>query len=281
MISICTACTPWYPLLDLLPRLAAAGYQGLELGVKPHVADPTKPPNCWGNNHAVIGLDAREAMLPQLEDQLQRNGLHLAAIGSYHQAQELAVHRRLAVIARRLGCGIIRATIPGPDPATGYAAQLAAQRVAWRELAALGVDHGVRFSIELHDHSLTPSASSAMRILESLPVAGCGVILDAANTVYEGNEAMPMLIDILGGHLAHVHVKQRTFKRRESPDRGSLLDMPITPLSEAGDIAWPQIVALLRTAGYRGWFSVEDFTRLDRPEERLAADAAWIKALLG
>lgn len=280
MISICTACTPWYPLLDLLPRLATAGYQGIELGVKPHAADPAKPPNCWGNNHAVISIDAVEAMLPQLEEMLGRTGLRLAAIGSYHQAHELAVHRRLAAIARRLGCGVIRATIPGHDPAQGYAAQLAAQRTAWRELAALGADHGVRFAIELHDHSLTPSASSAMRILENLPAAGCGVILDAANTVYEGNEAMPMLIDLLGAHLAHVHVKQRTFKRREQPDRGSLLDMPITPLSEPGDVAWPQIVALLRAAGYRGWWSVEDFTRLDRPDERLASDAAWIRALL-
>lgn len=280
MISICTACTPWYPLLELLPRLAAAGYQGIEVGVKPHVADPAIPPNCWSNNHAVICVEVLEAMLPQLEEQLQRNGLRLAAIGSYHQAHELAVHRRLAAIARRLGCGIVRATIPRHDAALGYAAQLAAQRGAWRELAALGADQGVRFAIELHDHTLSPSASSAMRILEGLPTTGCGVILDAANTVYEGNEAMPMLIDILGAHLAHVHLKQRTFRRRETPDLGSLFDMPITPLSQPGDVAWPQIVALLRAAGYRGWWSVEDFTRLERPEERLAADAAWVRALL-
>jgi hypothetical protein len=45
MISICTACTPWYPLPELLPRLAAVGYQGIEVGVKPHVADPAEPPS--------------------------------------------------------------------------------------------------------------------------------------------------------------------------------------------------------------------------------------------
>ena len=89
-----------------------------------------------------------------------------------------------------------------------------------------------------------------------------------------------MLIDILGRHLAHVHVKQRTFRRRDAPDRASLLDMPISPLSEPGDVPWPAIAALLRAAGYAGWWSVEDFTRLDRPEERLPLDAAWIRALL-
>ncbi len=281
MISICTACTPWYPVLELLPRLAAAGYDGIELGVKPHQADPAQPPNCWKNNHAVISVDALEALLPELEAGLQQHGLRLAAIGSYHQAHELVTHRRLAVIARRLGCGIIRATIPGHDAKEGYAAQLAAQRSAWRELAALGAGEGVRFAIELHDHSLTASASAAMRILEDLPVAGCGVILDAANTVYEGNEAIPMLIDILGRHLAHVHVKQRTFRRRDTPDRASLLDLPITPLSEPGDVPWLAIVALLRAAGYAGWWSVEDFTRLDQPDDRLRTDAVWIKALLG
>jgi sugar phosphate isomerase/epimerase len=281
MISICTACTPWFPLLELIPQLAAAGYQGLELGVKPHSADPAKPPNCWGNNHAVISVDALEAMLPTLEAALDRHRMRLAAIGSYHQAHEVATHRRLATIARRLGCGIIRATIPAHDPAAGYARQLADLRTAWRALATLGADEGVRFCIELHDNSLTPSASAAMRVLDGLPGSGCGVILDAANTVAEGNEAMPMLIDILGDALAHVHVKQRTMRRREQAVNASLLEMAITPLSEPGDVAWPAIIALLRSSGYRGWYSVEDFTRLDQPLERLPGDAAWMRALLG
>lgn len=276
MISICTACTPWWPLPGLLPRLAAAGYQGVEIGVKPHIADPAKPPNCWGNNHAVIGIDALEAMLPVLRDSLTSSGLRLAAIGSYHQAGDLAVHRRLAVIARSLGCTVIRATMPGHDAKLGYATQLSAQRAAWRELAALGASEGVRFCIELHDHSVTPSASAALRILEGLPEAGCGVILDAANTVFEGNEALPMVIDMLGCLLAHVHVKQRTMKRRDTPYRASLLDLPITPLHEPGDVPWPEIIAALRAVGYRGWYSVEDFTWLDRPEQRLALQAAWM-----
>lgn len=281
MISICTSCTPWYPLSGLLPRLAAAGYQGIELGIKPHVSDPARPANCWDNNHAVFSLDTLEAMVPELAGLLRDHRMAMPVIGSYHQAVEIAVHRRLAAVARRLGCGLIRAVMPSHDPAIGYARQLAAQRSAWRELAAIGAGEDVRFLIELHDHSLTPSASAAMRILDGLPETGCGVILDAANTVAEGNEAMPMLIDILGGYLAHVHVKQRTLRRLEQPRRASLVEMAITPLSEPGDIAWPEIVALLRAAGYRGWFSVEDFTRLDRPEERLNADAAWVKSLLG
>ena len=280
MISICTSCTPWYPLPALLPRLAAAGYHGIELGVKLHVAEADKPPNCWDNNHAVLSVEALEEMLPRLEEQLQQSGLRLAAIGFYHRAPELAVHRRLAAFASRLRCGIVCATIPSHDPAQGYARQLADLRTAWRDLATLGADAEVRFCIELHDHSLTPSASAAMRVLEGLPTTGCGVILDAANTVAEGNEAMARLIDILGAHLAHVHVKQRTMRRRSLAVDASLLDLQITPLSEPGDVAWPEIVALLRAAGYRGWFSVEDFTRLDQPEQRLPADAAWITALL-
>lgn len=280
MISICTACTPWWPIPELLPRLAAAGYQGIEIGVKPHLADPAKPPNCWGNNHAVIPVDALEALLPRLRDDLARTGLRLAAIGSYHQATDPATHRRLAAIARGLGCGVVRATIPGHDPARGYAAQLSEQRAAWRELAALGAGEGVRFCIELHDHTIAPSASAAMRILDGLPAAGCGVILDAANTVLEGNEAMPMAIDILGPLLAHVHVKQRTLQRRDAPHRASLIDLPITPLHEPGDVPWPEIAALLRAAGYAGWWSVEDFTWLDRPERRLELQAGWMRRLL-
>lgn len=280
MLSIFTASTPWYPLLDLLPKLAEAGYQGVELGVKPHVADPAKPPNFWGNNHAVISVDALEALLPRLEETLAAHGLRMIALASYHQAHELDVHRRLAAIARRLGAGVIRAAMPRHDPKLGFAAQLAAQRTAWRELSALGAGAGVRFCIELHDHTITPGASAAMRVLEGLPAAGCGVILDAANTVGEGNEELAMQIDQLGAHLAHVHVKQRVFKRREQPYRASLLDLPISPLAEPGDVPWPEIVALLRAAGYAGWYSAENFTGIDQPEARLRADAAWLRQLL-
>jgi sugar phosphate isomerase/epimerase len=280
MISICTAGTPWWPLPELLPRLAEAGYQGIEIGVKEHVADPHKPANCWTNNQAVISIAALEQMLPRLRDDLQRTGLRLAALGSYHQAGDLDVHRRLAAVARSLDCTIIRSTMPGHDPARGYASQLAAQRSAWRELAALGAGEGVRFCIELHDHTVAPSASAALRILDGHAEAGCGVILDAANTVVEGNEALPMVIDMLGSSLAHVHVKQRTLKRRDTPYRASHVDLPITPLHEPGDVPWNDIVALLRAAGYAGWYSVEDFTGLDDPQRRLTAQASWMRSLL-
>lgn len=280
MIAICTACTPWYPLLQLLPRLAVAGYDGVEIGVKPHAADPARAPNCWSNNHAVISVEALTALLPQLDEQLRAQSLRLAAIGSYHGAHEASVHRQFAVIARRLGCGLIRATVPVHDASRGYAAQLAEQRAWWRELAAIGAGEGVRFCIELHDHTMTPSASAALRVLDGLPSAGVGVIFDVANTVAEGNEGLPMAIDMLGSLLVHVHVKQRTMQRLAQPHRGSLVDCAISPLPQPGDIVWPDVIAMLRTAGYRGWYSVEDFTRLDRADERLAADAAWMRAVL-
>jgi sugar phosphate isomerase/epimerase len=138
----------------------------------------------------------------------------------------------------------------------------------------------VRFCIELHDHSITPSASAALRILESLPEQGCAVILDAANTLLEGNEALPMVLDMLGTRLAHVHVKQRSFRRRTSPHRATMVDFPISPLHEPGDIVWTDIAALLRARDYAGWWSAEDFTASVDWRLKLQTQASWMRATL-
>lgn len=276
-LCFCCSATPWLPVIDLLPH--AAGYDGIELAVKPGRFDPAQPPSFWGNNAALLDTATLEDAVPALADALAHQRLPCALLSSYHLAAETAVHRRLAAAARRLGCTRIRATVPAP--ATAFASQLAALRRDWRELAAIGAGEGVRFLLELHDQTATPSASAAMRVLEGLDPAAVGVIWDVANTCLEGNEAPALVLAILGPHLAHVHVKQRRYRMLETAcGRGSHLAMDIVPLTGPGDVPWGVLARLIAGSGYAGWWSLEDFTRLEAGPARLGVDLAWARASL-
>lgn len=279
-LCFCCSSTPWLPVADLLPY--ATGFDGVELAVKPHRYDPGLPADFWRNNAALIDTTGLEAALPALGDALAMHRLPCALLSSYHDAGEVAVQRRLAAAARSLGGTLIRATVPAPAAgAAAFADQLATLRRDWRELAAIGAGEGVRFVLELHDHTATPSASAGLRLIEGLDPTAVGVIWDVANTCYEGNEVPALVLAILGPYLAHIHVKQRRYRTIDIPSpRHTRLAMDIVPVVEPGDVPWGAIGPLIVTSGYEGWWSVEDFTRLDTGPARLAADCAWARATL-
>jgi sugar phosphate isomerase/epimerase len=277
LISFCCSSAPWLPLPALLDH--AAGYDGVELGVKPARYDAGQPVGFWSNNAALIASDGLEAALPATAAALAARNLRCALLSSYHDAADHAFHRRAAAAARALGCGLVRATVPAP--AADARAQLAQLRREWAELARIGAGEGVRFVAELHDHTATPSAGTALRLLDGLDAGAVGVIWDIANTCGEGNEAIPLALSLLGPYLAHVHVKQRSYRVAEQPDRRlSRLAMDIVPLPGEGHVPWRAIGAALAAAGYAGWWSLEDFTRLEQGPARLAADLAWARATL-
>jgi sugar phosphate isomerase/epimerase len=279
-LSVFTACTPWSPLPALLPAVAAAGYQGIEIGLRGRSWDPAKPPNYWGNNPAMLDWTSIADEAPALRADLDRLGLACPCIGSYADTTQRELWPKAVQAARILGAGLVRIRVPGHDAARGYAAQLAETRAAYRDLAALGAAEGLTFLIEIHDRTLCPSPSAAMRVLEGLDPAWVGVIFEPANMAAEGNESLPMAIDLLGPYLRHVHLKDVTLSIRERPDRLSRQGHNFAPLGQ-GILDWPGIVAALRAKGYAGWLSVENFTGAELGPTRLAADRAWAQAALG
>jgi sugar phosphate isomerase/epimerase len=149
-----------------------------------------------------------------------------------------------------------------------------ATRDAWRGLAAIAAEHGIRFVLELHHRTITPGASSALRVLDGCDPAHVGVIYDVANTAIEGNEPMPLAIDLLGPYLAHVHIKDVAWQPAASWNGQ---DATFVPLGE-GAMRWELCLAALRNAGYAGWLAIENFTELARGPERIAGDLAWLRA---
>ncbi len=278
-ISVTTSCTPWCELPELIPAIKQAGYDGVELALKPRDYDPAQPPNCWKNNPAVIDQAEAQDQAAAIHELLVANELACSCVGSYAMTDDIDQIAVGVEAARLLECELLRVRVPWYAGEASYRQLLQETRAAYRDLNQISFETGVDSLIELHDNSICPSASAAMRVLEGLDPTQVGAIYDPGNFLREGHESIPMGIDILGEFLRHVHVKDTAIGKRDTPAKGQGWTGTNVPLGE-GDMDWAGIIACLEQRGYNGWYSIENFTGIDRGIDRLADDAAWLRGLL-
>jgi sugar phosphate isomerase/epimerase len=279
-LSIFTACTPWLPLEPLVPEIAAAGYDGIEIGLRERQWDPTKPPSFWGNNPAHLDWRTCETEAVAVRRQLDAAGLRCPCVGAYlDTAAPTESLRVAAAVAGTLGAGLVRLRTPAPT-AGRVAEQWRDARARLRELERIAAAAGIAWAIEMHDRSLTASANACLRLLEDRDPRRIGVILEPGNMVTEGNEALPMAIELLAGRILHVHVKDVRVETRARVDRLSRAGTAFAPLG-TGVLDWPGIIAQLTAQGYAGWLSVENFTRCEAGPGRMAGDLATVRGWLG
>jgi sugar phosphate isomerase/epimerase len=286
-ICLTTACSPWLPLEQLIPILAQSGYDGVEVAYTQRRWDPEQPPNCWNNNAAVIDRTApvseQLAAAAGLKALATEHGMVIPCLGSYVLSSELEDLEQALAVAQACGASSMRVRVPWyPDGSQGasYNETLAATRSAYAWLSEQGRKIGVRSLIELHNNSICPTASAAMRVLEGLDPASVGVILDPGNYAHEGLERLPMVIDLLGPYLQHVHVKNATLAVSEATNPlGVKVDVQFCPLHE-GIVDWPLLLQQLADNGYQGWLSVENFADVERGPARLADDAEQLRRCL-
>jgi sugar phosphate isomerase/epimerase len=271
-ISLFTACAPWLPLAELAPRAAAAGCAGLDLACKATRFDPARAPGC-DNNPAVVPLAELPAQAPGIARLLAAHGLACPVLAGYAGVDDFAAARALALGARALGAPLVRLWTPAPA-AGRVREQVAGLRAAWSGLAEIAAGEECRFVMETHEGTLATGASACLRLIDGLDPARVGVILDVANTVRDGTEALPVAIELLGPYLAHVHVKDVWVRTDGTLWNG--LTTGFAPLGE-GNLRWPAIIAALAAGGYRGWLALENFTGIERGPRRIGEDAAWLR----
>lgn len=272
-ISLFTACAPWLPIDELAPLAAASGCSGLDLACKPHRFDTARAPGFWDNNAAVLDFDRLDILAPAAARVLSDWQLNCPVLAGYARCTDMAAARRLAAAAHTLSSPRVRLWVPSAEP--GHANDLLAElRAAWRELAQIGAGEGVQFVFETHDNTMATGVSASMRIIEGLDPRHVGVILDIANTVREGCEALPLAVELLGPYLTHVHVKDVVLRTGGSNWSGYTTG--VAPLGE-GWLRWPTILGILHRGGYRGGLAIENFTGLDRGPSRIGDDVNWLR----
>ncbi|MBZ0299025.1 MAG: sugar phosphate isomerase/epimerase, partial [Anaerolineae bacterium] len=184
--------------------------------------------------------------------------LGLPGLGTYIDVGNLAAVEQAMEFARICGARNIRVN-PGrwPDPdGLSYAASYERAKAFLGECQALGKQSGVRTIVEMHHGTITCSAALAHRLVADFDPDYIGVLHDAGNCVYEGFENYDMGIQLLGPHLAHVHIKNAAYQR---PEGGGVWNAQWAPL-EDGVVNWDNLFAALKQAGYDGWLGIEDFS---------------------
>lgn len=267
-LSVCSVILPELTFGEQVSLLRELHYDAIEIRVR----DRT------GEYVDSIGPANVRAELPRLKAALRPAGLPVCALGGYVNLHDpdLPALETTCAAAAELGAPMVRVMPPDWDGTGRFEDLFAAGRRGLDAVVRVVRGFGIKAVLELHMHTIVPSASAARRMLEGRDPADIGVILDPGNMVHEGFERWEMAVQILGPYLAHVHAKNAAWRR--SPGDPARWESGPAAFAE-GCADWPAIVQALAVEGYDGCLSVEDFTR--RPaREKLTAARDFLRPLL-
>jgi sugar phosphate isomerase/epimerase len=114
----------------------------------------------------------------------------------------------------------------------------------------------VKALVEIHHGTICPSASLAHRLVSSFDPELVGMIFDPGNMAQEGFEDYRIGAELLGPHLAHVHLKNAAFERPKGPGIWKPRWAPL----EDGVVDFGLLFEALDALDYSGWLVIEDFS---------------------
>ena len=275
-ICLTTACSPWLPFSELIPTLAAAGFDGVEIAYTKKNWDPEQEPNNWNNNAAVLDweqpLDDQLAEAESIRALCAEHKIEPVCLGSYALSNERDRQNEAFAVAEALGGSKIRARVPWYWEGCVYSDLLAATRDDYEWLESKGKETGIQSLIEVHNNSICATASGTMRVLEGRDPQFVGAIYDPGNFSMEGMENIRMGVDMLGPYLHHVHVKNSGMAMTpETNNQGIRIEGTFGRLAD-GVVDWSFVISVLRAYGYAGWLSIENFSETERGPARLQDD---------
>lgn len=243
---------------EAVAKIKAAGGHGVEWRVVRDAGD-TGTPGFWSGNRCTLQTDWTEAQFREVAAITRDAGLTVPNLGTYTAAADLDEVEKMMGVAKLFGAPSLRVGGLGYDGATPYPRLLDTARTRFAKVLELGRKYGVKTLIEIHHGTIVPSASAAWRLVSAFSPEEIGVILDPGNMMYEGYENWQMGMEILRPYLAHVHVKSAmpVPKPFKSPQRLGFEVSWASP--RAGAVDFARVFRALRSVGYDGWLSVEDF----------------------
>ncbi|MEF3307157.1 sugar phosphate isomerase/epimerase family protein [Paenibacillus sp. GYB003] len=282
--AVFTAMLPEYSPEEAVALLHKHGYDGVEWRVA--AVDRGRieeKPSFWGNNRCTVDVGSTDGHLERLRRLTDEAGLAVPNLGCYLKVGDLAAAERDMRIAVKLGAPSIRIAVPGYNRTRPYGELLAEARAYLEGVQELAGRYGVKGLVEMHMNFIAPSAGLARRLVDGFDPARIGVIFDPGNMVYEGYEQYRMGLEVLGDYLAHVHIKNAVWERAVSPEgapAGRTAWRTVSAPMREGFADWAQVIADLKSVGYDGWLSFEDFSLSAPSEELLAQNLDYIKSLL-
>ncbi|NPV07550.1 MAG: sugar phosphate isomerase/epimerase [Anaerolineae bacterium] len=280
--AVFTVMLPEWTPEEAVGKLAEAGYDGVEWRVHQlSSAAPGSVPAAmryWAANRCTLDADTLPERAAEVRRMTEAAGLEMPALGTYVTCEELEKVRRLMGAAAAMGAPMMRVGPPRFDGSQNYNDVFARAVDLYGKVEAAARESGVKATIEIHMNTLTPSPGLAQRLASHFDPRYVGVILDAGNMVYEGFESYAMAVDLLGPHLAHVHVKNAAWQVVGEEGGRTLWKCDAAAMWE-GIADYPALLAALSRSGYGGYLSFEDFSQGMSTEEKLIRNLEYIRGL--
>lgn len=151
-------------------------------------------------------------------------------------------------------------------------------------LEPLSREYGIQYVVELHMGGVVTCAAVARTLAAGLDPRAVGFIYDPANTIFEGFLRPRTSVELLGAHLAYVHVKNLTLQEdARQPDPAPAIRRKRYYWAAAGlregILDWAEVAFALRLHGWNGWLSMEEFFTT-APETELVAAREYISECL-
>ena len=129
--------------------------------------------------------------------------------------------------------------------------------------------HKLRLAVQPRYGSMIQGPSDIERLLVGTEA---GLCLDIGHLVLVGADPVEVL-ELAAGRIEHVHVNDIDVKvalqvREYGLDYGEAINQNLFKTLGTGDANVDRVVENLRTAGYRGWYTLDQDTRLPSPEDR-------------
>lgn len=278
-LCVTSVMLPRWGLDETFDRLAACGYQGIELRVRPAPADPNEEPSFWGRHVADVSPANVLEKAPAIRAAAARTGLAVASLSPRVNPADAAGSELMFKAAAAIDPArppMVRLDAPGYDRAKPYRPQFDAARQAFEAAVARAKPYGVRILYEIHAGTLAMTANRAAALLDGLDPRHIGAIYDIPNMSRVGLEDPRQGMDALGPYLAHCHIGgSRPVRTDGDPDRWAWEFCDL----RRGIADIPAILADFRHVGYAGWLSLEDFSPGD-DLAKIRDQGAWLAARL-
>jgi L-ribulose-5-phosphate 3-epimerase len=212
VIAVFSKPVQWLPFAEVGPTLAGAGFQAVDLTVRP-------------GGHVLP--ERVEEDLPRAVETLRRSGLSVPMITTAITDADDPLARRVLAAARTVGVSHYRMGY-WSFPASGDPLQaLRDLKPRAAALAALNREIGIHGGYQ--NHAGTRVGGSVWDIgmlLEGIDPNGLGVQYDICHAVTEGGESWPMTLRMIAPHIDTIAVKDFHWARR--PDgRWAVRDVPL------------------------------------------------------
>ncbi|MBV7330564.1 sugar phosphate isomerase/epimerase [Chloroflexi bacterium TSY] len=281
-LSCTSVMLPRWTLDETFDRLGEFGYDAIELRCRYNPDDTHAEPSYWGRHLTDVSPDNIVEKAGQIRAATERSGVRVAALApnfTYDQTEIILKLFRGALAIDSNNPPLIRIGAPRQDRSKPYLPQFLDARAGFARLTELAREHGVKVIYEIHTGTVAVSASRTIELLRDLDPEHIGAIYDVPNMIRVGIEDTRMGLELLGPYVAHCHIGNGIPVPTERDADGKMQwQWTFADLREGvADI--PQVIGDLKTVGYEGAISLEEFGPGD-DAEKVRDQGAYVRMLM-